>query len=963
MHALPPQLEHFAHQAFTALCEQHSHLDWQALKPMLLRLFAQSDFAARVIHQYADALHQQLNEWQDARACLHHDYHRLCQDALQNVVDEPGLHAALRQFRHLHMLAICCHDLVYEGDIQDSLSAVSRLADALIDNAYLCLHKQLTQRYGEPNPAQEMLILGMGKLGGRELNFSSDIDLIFVYGQNGETTHRRKPIEHQTFFTRLGQKLISALHQVTADGQVYRVDMRLRPLGESGPLVLPMTAFEAYYQEQGREWERFAMQKMRVINASRPSNQDLIDELNNVIRPFVYRKYLDFTTIESLRKMKHMIQSEVARRQLGRNIKLGKGGIREVEFLVQSIQLIHAGRINECQTRGLLRSLAVLSEYQLIEPEISEQLKQDYLLLRLVAHRLQQLDDQQTQELPLDPLDQLRVAYACRCSEYTELVRQIMQAMDAINKEFGSLVREDDNNKSTNNDQQQIFSDIWQLSLQQDEAANMLSPYLPGEIIDKVVDELMTFKHKCQKHAIGERGQHTLAKLLPLLMEQIFFAGKGSYVKNHGLLKHILAILLTIVGRTTYLDLLLENPDVRQRLVFLCARSSWIAQQICQFPLLLDELLHPAYLEQDQDDWQAWHEEYEDELRLQLLRIEPDDVEAQMDALRHFKLTQQLRIAAADISGNIPINKVSDKLTLLAEVILQHVIQIAWHQMTERYGEPAGKSNENKGLGVIGYGKLGGIELGYGSDLDVVFIHDADVQKHTNGKQTVSNTEFYVKLVQRISHLFNTKTYLAQLYELDLRLRPSGNSGLLVTHINSFAQYQMHEAWTWEHQALVRARFIFGDNALQQAFTDVRKQVLQSPRVENELRLEVHNMRDKMRQHLDKSNSAGIDIKQSRGGIADIEFMVQFWVLAYACEHEQLCTWTDNLRIIDSLIAVNLLSEQQGQSLQSAYLSLRDQSHLLSLKERSLCENNDELAEWMTIVREQYCDLFKCGDS
>lgn len=975
--------------------------------------FGLSDFIARTAQLYPIQFMQQLPPIiakQSHDGQQYQEFFLQLQEKLHGVNDEPALHATLRQFRHLTMLAIAWRDLVYKADIKQSLLAISHLADALINSANAWLYVKACERYGKPTPVrlelinsdpllgldadhagrgsaaiselsgseavssradffgelsnsgpvlddvllekQELLVIGMGKLGGRELNFSSDIDLIFVYPESGETDHPRKPIDHQTFFTRLAQKLIAALHQTTMDGQVYRVDMRLRPLGDSGPLVVSMPAFESYYLEQGREWERFAMQKARVINA----DSHAVQQLQSIITPFVYRKYLDFTTIESLRNMKQLISNEVARRNLSNNIKLGKGGIREVEFFVQALQMIHAGKVTECQNKSILASFKGLVEHDFLESDDAQELQESYLFLRTVEHYLQAFDDQQTQQLPNeDTIDHERLLFLL--SNNIELVHQHMQR---INSYFMALIEESHESDDGDQTLNQLYGDLWSLDLNKDEMAALFLSLLtnsdddPSLVATKLSEQLHEFKLKCTKHIIGQRGQNTLNKLIPLLLSEVLHYDADAERHASELFERIFEILLTIVGRTTYLDLLLENPPVRQRLISLSANSHWVAKQIKAFPLLLDELLNPAYLQPEQADINSCHDEYTDELRLQLLRVEPDDVEAQMDALRYFKLTQQLRIAAADISGTLPINNVSDKLTALAEVLLAQVIDIAWMQMVNRYGAPIGHTMQNKGLGVIAYGKMGGIELGYGSDLDIVFVHDIDLSTMTDGVKSVSCSEFFVKLVQRITHIFTTKTYLNDLYEIDLRLRPSGNSGLLISHIDSFANYQEHDAWTWEHQALVRARYVYGHASLGKQFAGIRKKILTKKRDANELLKEVADMREKMRLHLDKSDTDNADLKQTHGGITDLEFLTQYWVLLHSHEYNELTKWTDNLRILDSLANCHVITDAQNEALQEAYLFIRNQLHKLSLGAFGTKTKVPNLDQHMAIIQQNY---------
>ena len=879
---------------------------------------------------------------------------------LETVESEDELLKILREYRNQEMARISFLDVLNKQTIENSLKQVSALADALITNAYHWLYQHLALRYGTPksnNQNMHMYILGMGKLGGQELNFSSDIDLIFAYPEKGETTGGKKGLEHQQFFIKLAQKLIQALNKVTNDGQVYRVDMRLRPFGDSGPLVMHFAALEDYYQDQGRHWERFAMVKARVIN---DDQSDSVKWLNSILQPFTFRRYLDFTTLDALRNMKKLIATEIRRRRLSNNIKLGAGGIREVEFFAQSFQLIHGGREPALQSKSLLRTLDVLSELDIVESDVTQQLKQDYLFLRKVEHTLQQSQDRQTQTLPDELWQQAALADVMGFDTYSEFLNQLDDTMARIHGHFNELIEE---SHDTHSEEDQLFiacQDAWRLSLQDDEFAETFSTHLSSRDINDIFSILTAFKDKQRNYRIGQKGEDTLNKLLPEILYVLI-----NQHPNHTsqVLSRLLGVIEAITGRTTYLDLLLENPDVLKQLVRLCERSDWIAQEIKRFPLLLDELLTPLYLGQQNTDIHTSKKEYQLELRETMLRIEQDDVEMVMDGLRQFKLCQQLRIAASDISESLPINNVSDKLTVLAEVILEHVLNAAWMQMRERFGIPSHLEGNDKGFAVVGYGKLGGYELGYGSDLDLVFLHNAPRSSSTDGKKSIEAQQFYIKLAQRIMHLLNTKTLFGQLYETDLRLRPSGNAGLLCCHINGFEKYQLEEAWTWEHQALVRARAICGDALLLESFDKVRHAILSQPRELETLSEDVCKMRIKMRKHLLAKSNEKVDLKQCEGGITDIEFMAQYFVLAYANTVKGMTDYPDNLRIFDVAAKASIIDTATAQKLQKAYLWLREQYHHLTLADFKYADQSEEL----DVIREQVTGHWesvfgKCSD-
>ena len=917
------------------------------------RVFSRSPFVADVCAKHPEWLVELLDF--AAPSMPQSYYHQKVSEYVSQAKTEDGLAKALRRCRQFHMAAITFSDVLNRQSIDASLLQVSLLANALIQQGYTWLYSSLCSKHGTPvgsHGPMPMYILGMGKLGGHELNFSSDIDLIFTYPEKGETQGGKKSLEHQQFFTRLAQKLIQALNKVTVDGQVYRVDMRLRPFGESGPLVLHFDAMEDYYQEQGRHWERFAMVKARVINSDDSSYEAA---LQAILTPFTFRRYLDFTTLDALRNMKKLIATEIRRRKLNNNIKLGAGGIREVEFFAQSFQLIHGGREPSLQSKSLLTTLKALEENEIVENEVVEALKQDYLFLRKVEHTLQQYRDQQTQTLPEDEDQRQALIEVMGFPNYAQFLTHLDAVMARIHGHFNELIEE---SQDAHDPQDSLFSaccDAWQLQMVEHEFCQTFASYLPPEDASRVQHLLLDFNQNQRRYLLGQRGEDTLNKLIPeILYVLITHNAQGvPYI-----LKRVLGVISAITGRTTYLDLLLENPDVLKQLVRLCERSEWVANEIKRFPLLLDELLTPLYLEQQDTDIVASKNDYISELRQSLLRVEPDDVEAMMDTWRQFKLCQQLRIAASDISGSLPIANVSDKLTVLAEVVLEQVVHAAWHQISERFGVPNHLTADNSGFAVVAYGKLGGYELGYGSDLDLVFLHNAPREATTTGAKSIEAQQFYIKLAQRIMHLLNTKTLFGQLYETDLRLRPSGNAGLLCCHLDGFKRYQQEEAWTWEHQALVRARGVCGDKTLLTQFADVRAEILGQPRDKAALRDEVCKMRTKMRQHLLNEKAQKVDLKQCVGGITDIEFMTQYWVLANASTIPSITRYTDNLRILNEAAQHGVIDDKQAKMLQDAYLALREQYHHLTLADTKYADQTDQLAKLREQVTGYWTGIF-----
>ncbi|MGL6316486.1 bifunctional [glutamate--ammonia ligase]-adenylyl-L-tyrosine phosphorylase/[glutamate--ammonia-ligase] adenylyltransferase [Vibrio sp. WXL103] len=851
---------------------------------------------------------------ESCRAC---HYRERLAALLANAHDEASGHRVLRRFRNREMVYIAWRDFLNDWTLEESLEHLSTLAEAMIFETYRWQYAICCREWGTPTnangEAQPMLIIGMGKLGGGELNFSSDIDLIFTYPENGETQGGRRSIANAQFFTRLGQRIIKALDQQTFDGFCYRVDMRLRPFGESGPLVMSYAALEDYYQEQGRDWERYAMVKARVMGREMyPQYQ----ELRQMLRPFVFRRYIDFSAIQALRRMKSMITSEVRRRGLANNIKLGPGGIREVEFIAQVFQLIRGGREPSLRGRGLLETLTAIDELGLLPDGEVGQLRSAYRYLRRLENLLQAMADKQTQTLPDNEVDQLKLSIAMGHQDWEELRQCTAKHMDNVHQVFESLIGEDE--EEHGEAIAKHFHELWDMVDEADVVENILShdldvaePSTQGEVICR-------FKRDLAKKTLGPRGREVLNRLMPKVFEAIYNHPEAEFG-----LARVLHLLHSIVTRTTYLELLDEHPAALTQLVRLCTASPMISQQLSRYPILLDELIDPAHLYNPIE-----LDAYRSELRDYLARIPEDDMEQQMEALRQFKQICILKIAAADITGVLPVMKVSDHLTYLAEAIVEAVVHQAWQQIAEKYGEPSHlKDREGKGFAVIGYGKVGGWELGYNSDLDIVFMHDCPVNVYTDGKKEIDGRQFYLRLAQRIIHIFSTRTASGILYEVDTRLRPSGVSGLLVSPADAFDEYQHQEAWTWEHQALVRARMIYGDALLEQAFGQTRHNILCLTRDSDKLKQDVVQMRHKMRDHLGGKKANRFMLKQDQGGITDIEFLAQYLILKESHDKPKLTRWSDNVRIFESLMAQGVMEEAQALAITRAYTTMRNQIH------------------------------------
>ena len=857
-------------------------------------------------------------------------------DALTPTTDDRELGIALRRLRRREMVRIAWRDLAGWARVEDVLEDLSALADACVRGALTRLFDWQCRAAGTPKTVdarpQGLVVLGMGKLGARELNFSSDIDLIFAYPEDGRTSGRRGT-SHEEFFMRLAQRLIQALDEATDQGFVYRVDMRLRPYGDSGPLAMSFAALEDYYQSQGREWERYAMVKARPLTG----DPDAVAELESLLLPFVYRRYLDFGAFEQLREMKALIQREVERRGLGEDIKLGPGGIREVEFIAQAFQLVRGGREPALRERSLLKILSRLAARELLPEFAAQRLAEAYRFLRRVENRLQAYADEQTHRLPEDKAGRLRLAFTLGFGDWEGFIRVLDKHRRFVHGQFEQVFSAPQADAADASSANANFEALWS-GLLDATAARQLLAAAGCEDCDEVLRRLVAFREGAALRALGSRGRGRLDRLMPLLLGAISEAAEPSQT-----FVRVLTVVEAIVGRSAYLALLVEHPVALSQLVRLCAASPWITEQLARYPLLLDDLLDPRQLYAPPTRSELQHQ-----LALRLGQIAAEDLEQQMDALRQFQKTAVLRVAAADVLGATPLMRVSDHLTDIAEVILGEVLRLCWRHMVQRHGTPGGHPDAGgvpTGFSIVAYGKLGGIELGYGSDLDLVFLHDgrADAPR-TTGAKPLDNAVFFARLGQRIIHVLNTLTPAGVLYEVDMRLRPSGASGLLVTSLNAFAEYQRSDAWTWEHQALVRARPVAGDPALAAAFAAVRREVLARERNPMTVQREVREMRERMRQELDQRDPARFDLKQGTGGIADIEFMVQYLVLRHAHGHPNLLVWSDNIRLLETLGAEGLLASDEAALLADAYRSYRKRVHELTLQELPAVVDADEFS-------------------
>ncbi len=856
-------------------------------------------------------------------------------NALTEVVndDDQNLYMQqLREFRHIRLGVIALHDLTGIAPVPDVLQSLSDLADVCIENAVSRAERSLAERFGHPvsedGQRQSLMVVGMGKLGGGELNFSSDVDLVFLHSEAGETDGN-KSIDNEDYFRRVGQLAIKFLDAVTSDGFVYRVDMRLRPLGRSGPLVINLDAMENYLVTQGRDWERFAWIKARVICGS---EEDRVG-LQSLLRPFIYRRYLDYSVFDSLRDLKRQIGVKVEKEDSHVDIKLGRGGIREIEFITQSFQLVRGGRDQTLQNTGLRASLRAIADLNLLGDKEVDELLFSYDFLRKIENRLQMVNDQQTHELPETEVDKRRLALSLCYKTYEAFEQELMQRQNFVQKHFDLVFSFDAEDSSDSNPLVDICLQIRDGEKDKDRHIEILTECGLNDA-SEIESILREFYRSGRYVRYLSRSRELIDQLMPVSLRLISGASQadGQVLSAHSdCLKRLLEILHSISGRSGYLQLLADSDATLSNLLHLLSQSPWLAEYISGHPMVLDELLdigRVAVVETVDENVKA--------LKLELALVDADDLGELMDRVRHFQQARTVRIAAADISGAISVMKVSDALTWLAEAVLQVATEIVTNEMERRHGQVQSKVDGKlvkAEFAVVAYGKLGGIELGYGSDLDIVFLHQSDGEiQQSNGERPLESQVYFARMAQKLVHFLTTTTPAGVLYEIDTRLRPNGRSGVLVISLTAFEDYQLNSAWTWEHQALVRTRVVVGNQELTEKFKSVRAKVLQSGVKLAELKTEVRDMRERMRSELDRGSDDQFDLKQGSGGIADIEFMVQYLVLKNAKDHSELLAYSDNVRQIEGLQSGGFLSAGEASQLAEAYLYLRGLYHKQSMQ-------------------------------
>ncbi|MBI5108490.1 MAG: bifunctional [glutamate--ammonia ligase]-adenylyl-L-tyrosine phosphorylase/[glutamate--ammonia-ligase] adenylyltransferase [Rhodocyclales bacterium] len=845
-------------------------------------------------------------------------------------VTEARLKMVLRQLKQRAYARIAARDLGGLAPLDEVVECMTLIAETAVSKAIEVLDKGLVERYGTPRGAgdgavgkavgraQELIVIGMGKLGGRELNVSSDIDLIFVYPEDGDTDGARS-ISNFEYFTRLGRGLINAIADITEDGQVFRVDMRLRPNGDSGPLVCSFDMLENYFVTQGREWERYAWIKARPLTGGRH------EELEAIRRPFVFRKYLDFGAINAMRELHAQIRQEVAKKDKADNVKLGPGGIREIEFIAQVFQLIRGGRDPSLQIKPTLQVLKLLADNGLLAAEAVRELSAAYDFLRRVEHRLQYLDDAQTHMLPTSDDDRAIVARAMGYGSFDGLLAELDDHRAAVARHFEAVFAD------PNRGEHQLAG-MWRGagSEEQGEEFAKLGYREPREAATRVA----ALREGPRYQQLGASIRERFDALVPQLIQ-----AAAEMPNPDATLSRSLDLLESISRRAAYLALLQQYPQALRKVAELVSSSSWAAEYLQRHPILLDELLDPRLLDV-LPDWSGVRHALESKLA----ELEPD-TERQMDLLRETHHAQVFRLLAQDVAGLYTVERLADHLSELADILLDAALRHAWLKMLKRHVE-------QPKFAVISYGKLGGKELGFASDLDLVFLYD-DAAPEAG--------ENYARLGTRLNTWLSAQTAAGQLFETDLRLRPNGESGLVVSSMESFRKYQLESAWVWEHQALTRARYSAGDPAVGEAFEKIRCEVLCQRRDLEKLRADIVDMRQKM---MDSHATRGdlrdtvFDLKHDPGGLVDVEFIVQYLVLGHSHAHRELTGNKGNIALLKMAADAGLIPVELAETVRNAYRDYRRLQHGLRLNGTKARVAPDTVADRVAAVRELWLLVF-----
>ncbi|PPT74451.1 bifunctional glutamine synthetase adenylyltransferase/deadenyltransferase [Xanthomonas arboricola pv. populi] len=804
--------------------------------------------------------------------------------------------AQLRRYRSAESTRLVWRDVLDLDSVDATLAGATRLAETCLQCGLQALEQQFRDRHGqviaEDGSVQRLVVFGLGKLGGGELNFSSDVDLVYAYPQGGQSDGAR-PLAAEEYFARLGQQLAKLLDETTADGFSHRVDLRLRPFGTAGRVALSFTGMDQYFQREGRDWERYAWLKARAVAGDIDAGEAWLETL----RPFVYRRYLDFTALDGLREMKAAITAEVARHDRLDDIKRGPGGIREIEFLAQSLQLIRGGREPSLRERRLLPALQALVDAGQIDADNGHALTEAYRFLRRLENRLQMLRDAQTHALPQALLDRERIALGLGYADWPALLQALAPQRARVAAEFAELLA-----PRVRTSAPDALADYWR-ALPEGDAAPLAGIGLHDPAGAHQV--LADFAQSSGVRALSDTASARLDRVMPALLHAATRASQPDAA-----VRRMLGLLQSTLRRTSYLALLDEQPSALARLVDVLSRSALLAERLAAHPLLLDELLDTRISGPlpDRDALQA--------ACLDTLRIE--DTEAALRELNERRLALSFRIALATLDGRQQAVDSTQQLAWLAEAVVQTVLQLARRELIAAHGQVPGGA-----FAIIGYGSLGGLELGFGSDLDLVFLYDHPREvEASDGKRALEAGRWFARLAQKVMTLLAAETGAGRLYEIDVRLRPDGGKGALVSSLASYRDYQRERAWTWEHQALVRARAVAGDAALCAAFAQVRADTLTRVRDTAVLQEDVRKMRARMRSELDRSDAGRLDLKQGAGGLVDLEFVLQAGVLGQAAHHPALLLACATPALIDALVQAQWLPAERAAPLQQAHATL-----------------------------------------
>ncbi len=916
--SLPPDVEAVAADYLAQFADEHPESLGRVMAagfaPSFIRTLATSDYFAQTVLRRPDIIDALI---EGSPGPLTHELTGTVGPVSVDGQNLDAMLASLRAYRHQQMARILWRTNGGLCSVESTLTDLSSLANGLVREAVSASHQQVSALYGEPggdSGPDQLCVLAMGKLGGGELNMSSDIDVIMTHSESGETDGRRR-VSNTEFFTRQTKVFSDLLARLTPDGFCYRVDTRLRPFGKSGQPCVNLAALEHYLAVHGREWERYAYIKQRALSGS-PSQQA---DVTRLLKPFVYRKYLDYGVFKELRSMKSLIDDEVRLRELQNNIKRGPGGIRELEFIVQTMQIVFGGKYPVLQTPSFFTALNRLSELNYLPADAARSIHDDYCFLRRIENGVQGFRDQQTHDLPSSVLDQQRLSVLMGLDSTDQLLEQLAAVRERVQSQFDELSVMASDDQSPDLTSTQTFRKV-----SENEALASLNTL------------------KTLRERLETTGRERLDALMPRVVERLSEADDAEELAPR------LTRLLSGIGRrSAYFSLLLENPAVLDRVITICRNSPDLASQLSVSPVLLDTLVDPrgSSVALDRQGLAA-------RLDAQLDGADSDDEERQLIALREFRKASMFDVAVADMEHQLPLMKISDRLTDIAELVLERALEMAKAQLQDRHGTPRRDdgNGEPAQFVIIGYGKLGGIELGYGSDLDLVFLFDDGGEGCTDGEKSVDNAQYFSKLSRRLIQILTVPTRAGTLYEIDMRLRPSGRSGLLVSRLGAYETYQREQAWTWEHQALIRARAVAGDPGLRADYEELRRALLQQPREHKKLAHDVAYMRGKMKAGLNRSTETTFDLKQGDGGLVDLEFLVQFLVLAHSSDVPSLAAFSDNVRQLEAIEAAGLLEEVTAGSLRSAYVALRGKMHEHALAGKSVLVDQGEFVEERALI-------------